>query len=51
MATIQSFEELEIWKNARILTKHVYKDFAAIKDFGFKDQIQHAAVSVKILIT
>jgi four helix bundle protein len=46
MATIKDFEGLEIWKNARMLTRQVYQDFQIIKDFGFRDQIQRSAVSV-----
>ena len=46
MATVKNFEDLEIWKKARILTKQVYEDFFANKDFGFRDQVQRAAVSI-----
>ena len=49
MATFKSFEEIEAWKKARILTREVYsitntREFA--RDFGLKDQIRRAAVSV-----
>ena len=49
MATIERFEKLEVWKTARKLTNRVYKHtqqepFA--KDFGRRDQIQRASVSV-----
>jgi four helix bundle protein len=46
MATVKNFEDLEIWKRSRILTKQVYEDFQKNKDYGFKDQIQRAAVSI-----
>lgn len=46
MATIQRFEDLHCWQKARLLTKEIYKEFKDLKDFGFKDQIQRAAVSV-----
>jgi four helix bundle protein len=46
MATIKNFEDLDIWKNARIVTKQVYLDFQANRDFGFRDQIQRASVSI-----
>jgi four helix bundle protein len=46
MSTIKNFEELDIWKNARIITKQVYLDFQSNRDFGFRDQIQRASVSV-----
>jgi four helix bundle protein len=49
MPTITRFEEIEAWKTARELTKIVYSltdqgKFA--KDFGLRNQIQRAAVSV-----
>ena len=46
MATVQKFEDLICWQKARELTKHIYATFKDCKDFGFKDQIQRAAVSV-----
>ena len=50
MTTFNSFEEIEAWKLARRLTKEVYSastntsDFS--KDFGLKDQIRRASVSI-----
>ena len=49
MAKVQKFEELKIWQVAREVAKRVYAltrcgEFA--KDFGLKDQIQRAAVSI-----
>jgi len=46
MAKIENFEDLEVWKSARILTKKVYLDFNDNRDYGFKDQIQRCSVSV-----
>ncbi|NBC87275.1 MAG: four helix bundle protein [Bacteroidetes bacterium] len=49
MATIRRFEELEVWKDARKLTTSVYRESrhgAFAQDFGLRDQIQRAAVSV-----
>lgn len=46
MATIQRFEDLVCWQKARELTKQVYATFQNCRDFGFKDQIQRASVSV-----
>ena len=43
---IERFEDIEAWKESRILVKEVYKIFSTIKDYGFKDQIQSAAVSI-----
>ena len=47
--TIKRFEDIEAWQRARILTKVVYTfcaDGKASKDFGFRDQIQRASISV-----
>ena len=41
----KSFEDLWIWQEARELAKLIYLDFADLKDYGFKDQIQRAGVS------
>ena len=50
MATIQKFEDLICWQKARELTRNVYAETSkSVKfknDFGLKDQIQRAAVSV-----
>jgi four helix bundle protein len=49
MATFERFEDLEVWKTARLLTNLVYDltnkgTFA--QDYGLKQQIQRAAVSI-----
>jgi len=49
MATFKKFEEIEAWKKARQLTRRIYEitgsgSFA--KDFGLKDQIRRASVSI-----
>lgn len=49
MATITDFRELRCWQKARVIAKQVYAitrqgDFA--KDFGLRDQVQRAAVSI-----
>jgi four helix bundle protein len=49
MAGILRFEEIKAWQTARELTRFVYTlsgDDVFAKDFGLKDQIQRAAVSV-----
>lgn len=50
MATINSFEDLDIWKKAQELAKLVYDLCEAnnkiAKDFSFKDQIKRAALSI-----
>lgn len=50
MATINSFEDLDIWKQAQGLGKLVYficeKNNKISKDFSFKDQIKRAVLSI-----
>ncbi|MBY0526466.1 MAG: four helix bundle protein [Gemmataceae bacterium] len=49
MPTLERFEEIEAWKKARELTKAVYDVTRAGefgRDFGLKDQIRRAAVSI-----
>ncbi len=46
---VKVFEDLEIWKDARHLTQAIYRLTAAekfSKDFGLRDQIRRAAVSI-----
>jgi four helix bundle protein len=47
--TIKKFEDIESWKKARKLTHQIYQITATgkfIRDFGLKDQIRRAAVSI-----
>jgi len=49
MEKAKRFEDLWIWQHARELVKEIYKDFGSgtgSKDFGFRDQIQRAGVSI-----
>jgi four helix bundle protein len=41
-----SFEDLKIWKESLLLCIQIYKSMKEIKDYGFKDQIQRASVSI-----
>ncbi|PKL18914.1 MAG: four helix bundle protein [Spirochaetae bacterium HGW-Spirochaetae-5] len=43
---IERFEDLIVWQKAKELTVIVYSIFQNNKDFGFRDQIQRASVSV-----
>jgi four helix bundle protein len=46
---IKNFEDLEIWKLARRLTREIYTCSKASKlsrDYGLRDQMQRAAVSI-----
>ncbi|GHB67136.1 four helix bundle protein [Persicitalea jodogahamensis] len=42
----QSFEDLIVWKQGMELCIEVYKSMKECRDFGFRDQIQRAAVSI-----
>lgn len=42
----ERFEELRIWQSAREQCKCIYQNSQSIKDYGFKDQILRACVSV-----
>ena len=49
MATFRKFEDIEAWKKARRLTQRVYRisrQSAFARDFGLRDQIRRAAVSI-----
>jgi four helix bundle protein len=49
MPTITRFEDIEAWQTARQLTRRIYEvsaNGAFARDFGLKDQIRRAAVSV-----
>lgn len=40
------FEELEVWNDSMRLAQKVYDAFDSCRDFGLRDQICHAAVSI-----
>ena len=49
MSKIQKFEDVLAWQKARELTREIYTHTKAglfAKDFGLRDQIQRAAVSI-----
>ncbi|MCC7300495.1 MAG: four helix bundle protein [Verrucomicrobia bacterium] len=46
MEKIESFEDLRIWQETRMMIRDIYNDFVSCRDFGFRDQIQRAAVSI-----
>lgn len=41
-----SFEELIIWKEARVIVKDIYSIFEQSRDYDFKSQINRAAISI-----
>lgn len=40
------FEDMEIWKRSARLSSELYKHFAEIKDYGFRDQITRSGLSI-----
>ena len=43
---IERFEDIIAWKKAGSLALFIYSDFKICKDFGFRDQIQRAGISI-----
>jgi four helix bundle protein len=43
---IKKFEDIIAWQKAQDLTVEIYLVFKVLKDYGFKDQICRASVSV-----
>lgn len=39
-------ENMRIWQEARVFTNDIYKMMSVCKDYGFRDQIQRASVSI-----
>ncbi len=49
MGTIKKFEDIEAWQKARELVKAIYRETnigTFSKDYGLKDQMRRAAVSI-----
>ena len=42
----RSFENLYVWQESRELINTIYNIMSRCRDYGFKDQIQRAAVSI-----
>lgn len=45
-AAIKRFEDLEVWKESMQLAVRTYESLADARDFGLRDQMQRAAVSI-----
>jgi len=43
---IEQFEDILAWQKAKNISVQVYSLFKSNKDYGFKDQIQRASVSI-----
>ena len=44
--TYQSFEDLVVWKKSARLSSQLYKELRELRDYGFKDQITRAGLSI-----
>lgn len=44
--TIQRVEDLKVWKKSQDMVVQIYECFSDIRDFGFRDQITRASVSI-----
>ncbi len=42
----QEFESLEVWKRATCLSVDIYRRLSKLRDWGFKDQVSRAGLSV-----
>ena len=43
---LKAFEDLRIWKDAQEVALEIYELFKDVKDYGFRDQIQRASISI-----
>lgn len=41
-----NFEDLDVWKRSARLSADIYRTLSQLKDFGFRDQITRAGLSV-----
>ena len=46
MSTVNSFEDLDIWKGGVKLSIQVYEQLKDCRDFGLRDQLQRSAISI-----
>ncbi|GMN06930.1 four helix bundle protein [Croceitalea sp. MTPC5] len=44
--TVQRFEDLKIWQKSQDLAVRIYASFSGSRDFGFRDQITRASISI-----
>lgn len=40
------FEDMDVWKRSSRLSVSIYRELVDLKDFGFKDQITRAGLSI-----
>lgn len=46
MRNVNRFEDLNVWKEGMRLARDIYKQLESSKDFGLRNQMQRAAVSI-----
>ncbi|MDE3057878.1 MAG: four helix bundle protein [Bacteroidota bacterium] len=46
MSKIEKFEDLKVWKDSMRLATEIYRELKDLRDYGYRDQIQRAAVSI-----
>lgn len=44
--TIERFEDIVVWQKSKILVAEIYRLFRKFRDFGFRDQILRAVLSI-----
>lgn len=43
---VKRFEDLDVWKRAVKLSVEIYKHLSGLRDYGFRDQITRAGLSI-----
>lgn len=43
---IDKFEDILVWQKSKCLSIEIYTNLKSINDYGFKDQIQRASISI-----
>ena len=43
---MKKFEDLDVWKQSARLCAEMYKSLSTLKDFGFRDQLTKAGLSI-----
>lgn len=46
MGRIEKFEDLKVWQDSVKLARDIHKQLKDLRDFGYRDQIQRAGVSI-----
>lgn len=46
MSKVERFEDLKVWQESLALATHVYHTMAACRDYGLRDQMCRASISV-----